>query len=1067
MGAKSLARYKLPEEVSSIKQLRVACILDDFSFRSFNPECNLLQLDPTKWLDQIESFRPHLLFVESAWKGLEGKWEKKISNTGKEIIDLVVQCSSKKIPTVFWAKEDPVHFSTFLSTAKMFDFIFTTDSDCLSKYKSVARRDSVFLLPFGVQPLHFNPIVKSRRKDSISFAGSYYRRYPERMGDFERMFTELIKIKNLEIFDRYHNSGLPEYEFPKVYESHIRGRLPIDDIDQAYKGYVYGMNLNTVKQSQSMFSRRVFELLASGTLVISNYSRGMRIFFGDLAISTDNPEELIKKFKKLEAEPDYRDKIRISSVRTILANHTIKNRIQRICKVVFGSDFSEDLPQVSVVSIARAHSDFKKIIINYERQKYPNKRLFIISDLSHKVDGSHRVTVLPSTLGEGDVSEIVEGRYLAFFHPDDHYGHNYLSDMANALTYQNNPFITRSARYSRMDVGYQLNDSDLEFREVDDGHWRCSLVPMKTFSGIPCNSVVESLMSGTIHHRAFGIDRFNYCEGGSSDSIETIDDISDIDFGMEIDKIYQATESDPIKDEEWDEILLNGNNLFQLLRNSISKGIDIVLQNESSCINISVMNKNSVSLIFNNKINIKHLVGKQVIKLMLDAEPTPNISMKAIFIAQDGAHLQDIVVKAGQVIELAVTDRCSFLQLAFICNGPYPVKVRGVRIGEIDKPRDIFISKGEFLIVTNNYPSYGDVYRNSFIHSRVKAYKKRKLPIDVLKIAPRFQKGFQEFEGIDVISSNDFKELHTIIQSKNYKKILIHFLDRDIWEVVKNYINEKKTIVWVHGSEIQPYHRRDYNYDKDGQRRRAIERSKDRIFLWREIIQLRHPNIHFVFVSRYFFDEVTQDLDIQLYDWQYSIIHNFVDVDEFRHEMKRPEDRLRILSVRSFASRKYANDVTVQAIKELSSRPFFSELHIKIIGDGELFDSVVEPLTGYSNVELVKGFLSTNEYVSIFREYGILLIPTRWDSQGVTRDEAMSSGMVIVSNPVAAVPEFVDSLSGVLVEPENGKAIADAVERLYYDPDLFMRLSAGAAERVRRQNGFINTIEKEISLIVK
>jgi glycosyltransferase involved in cell wall biosynthesis len=35
-------------------------------------------------------------------------------------------------------------------------------------------------------------------------------------------------------------------------------------------------------------------------------------------------------------------------------------------------------------------------------------------------------------------------------------------------------------------------------------------------------------------------------------------------------------------------------------------------------------------------------------------------------------------------------------------------------------------------------------------------------------------------------------------------------------------------------------------------------------------------------------------------------------------------------------------------------------------------------------------------------------VPSRTDTQGVSRDEAMSSGLVPVTNAVAAIPEFVD-----------------------------------------------------------
>ena len=53
------------------------------------------------------------------------------------------------------------------------------------------------------------------------------------------------------------------------------------------------------------------------------------------------------------------------------------------------------------------------------------------------------------------------------------------------------------------------------------------------------------------------------------------------------------------------------------------------------------------------------------------------------------------------------------------------------------------------------------------------------------------------------------------------------------------------------------------------------------------------------------------------------------------------------------------------------------------------------------------------------KKNGIFMVPTRLDSQGVSRDEAMSSGLVPITNNVAAIPEFVDDTCGMLA-PKRG-----------------------------------------------
>lgn len=80
--------------------------------------------------------------------------------------------------------------------------------------------------------------------------------------------------------------------------------------------------------------------------------------------------------------------------------------------------------------------------------------------------------------------------------------------------------------------------------------------------------------------------------------------------------------------------------------------------------------------------------------------------------------------------------------------------------------------------------------------------------------------------------------------------------------------------------------------------------------------------------------------------------------------------------------------------------------------------------------------------------------------------EAMSSGLVPVSSETAAIPEFVhNGETGLLVPPESPEALADAVEELYFDSELFSRLSAAAASSIGYLCGRKATTDRELELI--
>ncbi|WP_434222728.1 glycosyltransferase family 4 protein [Limnospira platensis CENA597] len=375
------------------------------------------------------------------------------------------------------------------------------------------------------------------------------------------------------------------------------------------------------------------------------------------------------------------------------------------------------------------------------------------------------------------------------------------------------------------------------------------------------------------------------------------------------------------------------------------------------------------------------------------------------------------------------------------------------------------LGRSEYLLLTNNYPQYHDLYRNGFVHSRVRAYRESNVWVDVFRLHRDVTVSYHEFQDVDVITG-DQTALEKLLSSGCYKSVLVHFLNSQMWEVLQKHIDKIRIIVWVHGAEVQPWYRRDFNYTNDCEREIAKRQSEVRINFWCSLLGNLPKNIKFVFVSNYLAEEVMEDIGIRIPQNQYSIIHNPIDTDIFIYHPKSIEQRKKILSIRSYASRKYANDLTVKTILELSKKPYFNELEFMMVGDGKLFEEVVISLRRFKNVTLRRCFLKQEEIAALQREYGVFLCPTRWDSQGVSRDEAMASGLVAVSTCVAAIPEFVDETCGILAGEEDAYGLAEGIALLYENPEIFMKLSENAARRVRKQSEKKIIISQELNLII-
>ena len=139
-----LAKAQAPP--ADVSKLRVAGVLDEMSAACFEPDCDLLRIDSDDWAEALETHEPHLLLVESTWQGNNGSWQYMVASyTHPDYIGLpnlkalIAACRERDIPTVFWNKEDPVHFERFKEAAALFDYVFTSDSNCIDRYAALER----------------------------------------------------------------------------------------------------------------------------------------------------------------------------------------------------------------------------------------------------------------------------------------------------------------------------------------------------------------------------------------------------------------------------------------------------------------------------------------------------------------------------------------------------------------------------------------------------------------------------------------------------------------------------------------------------------------------------------------------------------------------------------------------------------------------------------------------------------------------------------------------------------------------------------------------------------------
>ena len=368
------------------------------------------------------------------------------------------------------------------------------------------------------------------------------------------------------------------------------------------------------------------------------------------------------------------------------------------------------------------------------------------------------------------------------------------------------------------------------------------------------------------------------------------------------------------------------------------------------------------------------------------------------------------------------------------------------------------------IVLCDNYPTPNAEYSSSFVHNRVKRYSEH-YKCEVIK---RSQGKDYIIDGIQVRVYSGGKEFRDIYQESSPEVVLIHFISRWMIQEIIPMI-KVPLIVWVHGTEALGWYRRLFNYAiSDFLKIDFYKRAYHNYLQLRSLrntIKLSNSNqhkIHFVFVSRWM--KTICETDTHIRCSHYSIIPNPIDTDTFAYKIKDPNDRKKILLIRSFETRKYANDIAIKAILKLSKKTYFEDLKITIIGKGKLFQKYTEKVSGFKNIVILEEFIHNNKIPELHAEHGIFLCPTRQDAQGVSMCEAMSSGLVPITSKVTAIPEFVTHLAtGILANSHT--SIVKAIDLMYNNIDEFMRISANSSDFIFGELSNDILIPKELDLI--
>ncbi|WZB74639.1 glycosyltransferase [Achromobacter insuavis] len=328
-------------------RLKIALVTDYFTADCLAAECRVRNVTPRNYREVIEGWKPDLLFVESAFHGADGSWRYELAKQPKSmrlsrpkaIFQVVDAAKARGIPTVFWNKDDGAFFDAFIEVAKAFDYVFTTDKDCIEGYRRHVPADvPVHTLVMPYQPAYHQFTGFNFQRNEACFTGSYYRRILNERRRFLDMVFDGCKaaMLPLNVFDRNHDrmSRHFEFRFPRNDQLRMHPKVAHRQTADVYKSHVVSLNVNSVTGSETMCSRRLLEILACGGIAVTNHSRSVDTYFSDYCHVVTTPEEVKELFERLRHGPSGQDLARAEAgAMYVKQHHTWAHRLREVCAV--------------------------------------------------------------------------------------------------------------------------------------------------------------------------------------------------------------------------------------------------------------------------------------------------------------------------------------------------------------------------------------------------------------------------------------------------------------------------------------------------------------------------------------------------------------------------------------------------------------------------------------------------------------------------------------------------------------------------------------------------------------
>ena len=193
---------------------------------------------------------------------------------------------------------------------------------------------------------------------------------------------------------------------------------------------------------------------------------------------------------------------------------------------------------------------------------------------------------------------------------------------------------------------------------------------------------------------------------------------------------------------------------------------------------------------------------------------------------------------------------------------------------------------------------------------------------------------------------------------------------------------------------------------------------------------------------------------------KFTILPNFVDIEQFVPGDVGNRSKKQFLFVGRLESDQKRPALAIGAVASVPSA------RLDIVGEGPELDRIKTITSDMENVRLL-GRLPHAEIAELMSSALGFVIPSRYEGNPKVVIEALSAGLPVIATSAQGLNEIVrDGVNGLLVDAD-AESIANAMQRLMDDPELWLKLSQGGRQTAIDNYSRTSVMDREISLLTR